>query len=94
MQCAFVTRERCVAVGELLLEHARDSPQERWKTRMRRSLCITGWLCLAGPSGPVVGNVRLQLVGVFRYAVLLPIVAWMLSRWFRAQEQQHPRTAA
>ncbi|MEQ1730014.1 MAG: hypothetical protein ABL982_16735 [Vicinamibacterales bacterium] len=36
----------------------------------------------AGIVWPVAGNMRLQLVGVFGYAVLLPILALVLMRAF------------
>jgi hypothetical protein len=48
----------------------------------RRGLLLCGVLCLAGVTGPVVGDMRLQLVGVFGYAVVLPIVCLFLSRLF------------
>ena len=50
---------------------------------VRRGLLITGTLCVAGIVGPVVGNMRLQLIGVFGYAVALPVVSFMLVRLFR-----------
>lgn len=50
---------------------------------VRRGLLICGGLCLAGTVGPLVGNMRLQLVGVLGYAVVLPAVAWLLARLFR-----------
>jgi hypothetical protein len=52
-------------------------------TSLRRGVQITGMLCIAGIIGPVLGNMRLQLVGVFGYAVALPVVAFALIRWFR-----------
>jgi len=51
-------------------------------TRARRWLAVTGALCLLGTIGPVIGNMRVQLIGVFGYAVLLPITAGMLAAWF------------
>jgi hypothetical protein len=51
---------------------------------VRRGLLITGVLCVAGVVGPAVGNMRLQLVGVFGYAVVLPVVCFMLTRLFRS----------
>ena len=52
----------------------------RW---LRRIVQITGALCLAGLIGPAVGNMRLQLIGVFGYAVMLPVAAYGLARWLR-----------
>jgi hypothetical protein len=49
----------------------------------RRSLLLAGSLCLAGTIGPVVGNMRLQLVGVVGYAVVLPVSCFFLARLFR-----------
>jgi hypothetical protein len=57
-----------------------DNGRER---RVRRGLLVCGTLCLIGVLGPVVGNMRLQLVGVFAYGVLLPVVCLLLSRLFR-----------
>lgn len=54
---------------------------------VRRSLLLCGMLCLAGGVGPVVGSMRLQLVGVFGYGGVLPIVCLLVSRLFRAD---HP----
>ena len=52
--------------------------------RVRRSLLISGVLCVAGVVGPMVGNMRLQLVGVLGYAGGLPVVCFMLARLFRS----------
>lgn len=57
-----------------------DHGRER---RVRRGLLGCGALCLLGLVGPAVGNMRLQFVGVFGYAVLLPIVCLLLSMLFR-----------
>jgi hypothetical protein len=65
----------------LAAEAVRHTPREG---RLRGWLRATGWLCLLGLLGPLVGNMRIQLIGVVGYAVLLPIVAWMLAQWFRA----------
>jgi uncharacterized membrane protein len=53
----------------------------------RRGLLVCGGLCLVGTVGPVVGNMRLQLVGVVGYAVVLPIVAVLLLRLFAAERR-------
>ena len=51
---------------------------------VRRGLLMSGALCVAGLVGPAVGNMRLQLVGVLGYAVVLPVVCFMLARLFRS----------
>lgn len=48
----------------------------------RRALLACGALCLAGTVGPLLGEMRLQLVGVAGYAVVLPIAALLLARLF------------
>jgi hypothetical protein len=50
----------------------------------RRGLRIAAALCLLGTVGPVMGNMRLQLVGVLGYAVVLPVTALLLRRVFTA----------
>ncbi len=49
---------------------------------VRRVLVLCGGLCLVGAVGPAVGNMRLQLIGVFGYAVMLPVVCVLLARVF------------
>jgi hypothetical protein len=62
--------------------------------RVRTWLRATGVLCLIGLLGPLVGNMRLQLIGVAGYAVLVPVVAWMLAKWFQSAVGGDPRAAA
>ncbi len=61
---------------------------------VRRGLLITGVLCVAGIIGPAIGNMRLQLVGVLGYAVVLPVVSFMLARLFRSDHAHSSRAAA
>jgi hypothetical protein len=49
---------------------------------VKRGLLACGALCLAGTIGPVVGDMRMQLVGVLGYAGLLPVVSVLLARLF------------
>ena len=53
---------------------------------VRRGLLACGTLCLLGVAGPAVGNMRLQLMGVFAYGGMFPFVCLVLSRVFRADE--------
>ncbi len=55
------------------------------ETGVKRGLFVCGLLCLVGAVGPAVGNMRLQLIGVFAYGGLLPVVALGLSRVFRGE---------
>lgn len=57
-----------------------DRGRER---RVRRGFLACGILCLFGVVGPVVGNMRLQLVGVFAYGGVLPVACLLLSWLFR-----------
>jgi hypothetical protein len=52
---------------------------------VKRGLLACGALCLAGTIGPVLGDMRLQLVGVLGYAGLLPVVSFLLARLFARQ---------
>lgn len=63
---------------------------DRAPRTVRRLVQVTGVLCLAGIIGPLTGNMRLQLVGVFGYAGLLPVAGFALSRWFRASDTPRP----
>jgi uncharacterized membrane protein YhaH (DUF805 family) len=49
---------------------------------VRRGLLACGVLCIAGIAGPATGHMRLQMVGVLGYAVVFPIVAFLLLRLF------------
>jgi hypothetical protein len=51
--------------------------------RVKSGLLVCGLLCLVGALGPAVGNMRLQLIGVFAYGGVLPVVSLALSRTFR-----------
>jgi hypothetical protein len=55
---------------------------------VRGGLLIGGALCVAGTVGPAVGNMRLQLVGLVGYAIVLPVVCFMLARRFRSDRSQ------
>ena len=48
----------------------------------RRGLILCGALCLVGTVGPILGDLRLQRIGVVGYALGLPGAAWLLLRWF------------
>ncbi len=71
-----------VLLGLALLLAAAALRSDTTATRARRWLAVTGALCLLGILGPVIGSMRVQLIGVFAYAVLLPITAGTLAAWF------------
>lgn len=48
----------------------------------RLALRACGVLCLAGTIGPVVGDMRVQRIGIVGYALVLPIGAALLARLF------------
>ena len=54
---------------------------------VRRVLLACGVLCLAGIVGPAVGSMRLQMIGILGYALLLPIVAYLLLRLFARERR-------
>jgi hypothetical protein len=74
-------------LGAALMFTAAALDPIRTPLRLRRLVQVTGVLCLAGIAGPVIGNMRLQLIGVFGYAVLLPLAAFGLASWFRANPE-------
>ena len=76
-----------VFLGIALIALAATFDRAGSQGRIRHSAMVCGWLCLAGTIGPVVGNMRLQLIGVLGYAVVLPIVAFLLMRHFAARRQ-------
>lgn len=80
-------------LGLALVLAAGALPATEHGLRLRAWLRAAGGLCLAGLIGPLVGNMRLQLVGVAGYAILFPIVAWRLAGWFRALEKRQSRPA-
>jgi hypothetical protein len=75
-------------LGLALLFACGALPAHHGAWRLRPWMSATGVLCLAGLIGPLVGDMRLQLIGVAGYAVLLPIVAWLLRGWFRVLERR------
>jgi hypothetical protein len=74
-----------VFLGLALLFAAPVFLDEGPERAVRAGLLLSGSLCLVGTLGPAVGYMRLQLVGVVGYAVVLPIVCFMLARLFRGK---------
>lgn len=55
---------------------------------VRRWLLGAGVLCLLGTIGPVVGDMRLQRIGVVGYGVVLPVACVLLVRQYRAGQRR------
>jgi hypothetical protein len=53
---------------------------------LRRAFLLSGVLALAGTVGPLVGDMRLQRIGILGYAVVLPFAFFLLARFFRDQQ--------
>jgi len=53
---------------------------------VRRGLLIAGTCCLLGLIGPVVGSLAWRAVGIFGYAIVLPLTCLPLSRAFQQRE--------
>jgi hypothetical protein len=49
----------------------------------RRALLLGGAFCVLGVSGPATGRLALQNVALLGYAVVLPIAALLIARFFR-----------
>lgn len=72
-----------VFLGLALLFAARVIDGRGPERAARIALLACGALCVAGVAGPVLANMRIQLIGVFGYAVLLPVACLLLARLFR-----------
>ena len=57
-----------------------DSGRER---DVRLGLLVCGMLCLFGVVGPLIGSMRFQLIGVFGYGAVLPVICLWVSHLFR-----------
>jgi hypothetical protein len=55
---------------------------------VRRALLLSGVLALAGTAGPLVGDMRLQRIGIAGYAGVLPVAFFLLARLFWAERRQ------
>ena len=42
-------------------------------------------LAFVGTAGPLVGDMRLQRIGILGYAVVMPVAFFLLARFFRGQ---------
>ncbi len=59
---------------------------------VRRTMRVSGMLCLAGALGPASGDLRLQYLGIAGYAAVFPVVCVLLARWFASRAPAAPAT--
>ncbi|NYT42962.1 hypothetical protein HZY97_19465 [Sphingomonas sp. R-74633] len=59
------------------------APAFREEPTIRHLLIASGALALAGWIGPITGVMALRIIGVAGYAVLFPVAAALIARWFR-----------
>ena len=59
---------------------------------VRRGLWLAGALALLGTIGPLVGDMRIQRIGILGYAGVLPVAFFLLARllWDRSHEEPRP----
>ena len=76
-------------LGLSLLFAARVFERSIRALRVRRALLLSGVLCVLGSIGPVAGNMRLQFIGVFGYAAVLPVACFLLARLLRSETAHH-----
>lgn len=81
-------------LGLALIFAAMVFPGGGAERRLRRALAASGLLALAGTAGPLLGDMRLQRIGILGYAVVLPFAFFLLARFLARQESagdSHPR---
>lgn len=85
---AGVPYAQAVVAGRHVL--AADEPVSkggRFAVVVRTGLMLVGLLCLAGTSGPVLGDMRLEFIAVAGYALVLPFVFFLLAIRFLRHSQ-------
>lgn len=58
------------------------APAFRGEAAIRRLLLASGGLALLGLLGPISGAMALRMIGVNGYALLFPVAAALIVRWF------------
>ena len=76
-----------VFLGLALLFAAPVFRGSRLEGSVRVGMFLAGFLCIAGASGPALGDMRFQFIAVAGYVVVLPIVFLLLAILFRRQPQ-------
>lgn len=59
------------------------APAFRGELVIQRLLLASGGLALLGLLGPITGVMALRMIGVIGYAVIFPVAAALIARWFR-----------
>jgi hypothetical protein len=57
---------------------------------LRRTMLVTGAICILGVTGPVTGDLRLQFVAVTGYGLLFPVVCLLLGVCFARPRRDSP----
>ena len=50
---------------------------------VKQGLIITGILCIVGLIGPVIGDLRWRMIGIFGYGILFPIICVYITSIFK-----------
>ena len=50
---------------------------------VKQGLIITGILCIVGLIGPVIGDLKWRMMGIFGYGILFPIICVYIARVFK-----------
>lgn len=53
---------------------------QRRERRIRQGLVASGTLCILGTVGPLIGDMRIQRIGIVGYAVVLPVTFFWIAR--------------
>ena len=62
--------------------------RERGEVSAGRALQVTGALCLIGTIGPVIGDMRVQRIGILGYGLGLPVTCVLVARVFSRAEAE------
>jgi hypothetical protein len=76
-----------VFLGLSLLFAAPVFRGSRLEESVRVGMLVAGSLCIAGTSGPALGDMRFQFIAVAGYVVVLPVVFLLLALLFRRLPQ-------
>jgi hypothetical protein len=78
-------------LGLALLMAGQVFPGSGRERGLRRGLWLSGVLALLGTVGPLVGDMRIQRIGILGYAGVLPVAFFMLARLLRDRSHEESR---